>query len=163
MNFSSQSKIKLACVTILVAVTTFACSSDSTGSGFSLRVGNKYVYTAGNFGVSYVAKSGGEVKTLNKGVLSDGMPMNVKAIDLAIDGETMFALTEFGVQWARVGDASFQALHKTLTLSGLDPSSGNNGIATTATHVFWTGDAGEYDANGMDTPRGQVYRIARCK
>jgi hypothetical protein len=133
-------------------------------SGLSLRVGETHVYaahlTGATPGVSYVAKSGGEVKTMAFGEMIDDKgqrtPSALAPIDIAVDGDTVFALTSFGVQWARLGEASFHAMQSMPTLSEAVPSTGNNGIAVNATHVFWTG-------RNLGNGRGQVYRIARCK
>lgn len=143
-------------------------------SGLSLRVGETNVYSAhmsgATPGVSYVAKSGGDVKTMGMGGMGELIddkgqrkPSALAPIDIAVDGDTVFALTGFGVQWARVGEASFHAMQTKATLSGAAPSTGNNGIAVNATHVFWTGGVPNLSGDGGLATRGQVYRIARCK
>jgi hypothetical protein len=137
-------------------------------SGASLRVGDAHVFSVKPSGVtpgvSFVPKAGGAVTTIDMGELVDDKgerrPFKLVPYDLAIDGDELYVLSAFGVQWARVGDTSFRAMQKTGTVSGASPEAGNNAIAVNPTHVFWTGSLPDFTSGKT---RGQVFRIARCK
>ncbi len=109
-------------------------------------------------GVLYMPKAGGEPKLME---LVATTPLEVAIlgpVDMAVEGDEVFIVGSAGVHWARVGE-SFKPLTSKPTVSELQPTSGNNGIAVNATHVFWTG----HGLDGAARSKGQVYRVARCK
>jgi hypothetical protein len=143
--------------------------STEVNTGLSVKVGTTNVYIADpstpTGGIHVVPKKGGKATTISKGeiVTDTGMrfPTSLVPYDVAVDGETVFALTAFGVQWARPGETTFHSLQSQPTVSGADILGGGNGIAVNATHVFWTGRLPHVEGSGAPV-RGQVYRVARC-